>query len=143
MKWNLIFNLAGTIGPLVMFYIARSVIPDFQVLRDMELEALVCLFVPVCAAFVFLYQREEQQQSEDVRDHDPSIRWINQIINMLHLFNTYLLAIISSIYVIMYTMYCRIHNIQLEIHFYYFVFLQLTLLFFYLLALKPNEYLFL
>lgn len=142
MKWNLIFNLAGTIGPLVMFYIARSVIPDFQVLRDMELEALVCLFVPVCAAFVFLYQREEQQQSEDVRDHDPSIRWINQIINMLHLFNTYLLAIISSIYVIMYTMYCRIHNIQLEIHFYYFVFLQLTLLFFYLLALKPNEYLF-
>lgn len=137
---NLLFNLFGTLSSCVMFLIACYIIHDFNVLRDFEIEGIISIFIPSCIAFVLLYQREEQQ-SRHVTDHDPSIRWVNQVINMLHLFNVYFLAIISSIYIVTYTIYCRIHNIQIEISIFYFIFLQLALIFFYALSTQPHEYL--
>lgn len=61
---------------------------------------------------------------------------------MLHLFNAYFFPIISVVYVIAYTIYCRIYHIQLVMNGWYIFFLVGSVLYFYLLSLHPYEYLY-
>lgn len=140
-KGNALFNILGSLAPWGMLSIAENIIANFEVLKDFKIQSVISVFIPACVAFALLYQSEEQKNAA-VKDHDCSLKWLNQQINMLHLFNVFFLSIVSSIYIVTYTMYCRIHNKQLVMRLNYFVFLVIILLFFYILSFKEYDYLF-
>lgn len=138
------FNLLGALAACIMFLLAYKIIPDFSVLKRFQIEGIVSVFLSMSIVLVLLYQSEEQNRNENVvrLDHDPSIQWYNQKMNMLHLFNTYFFSLISVIYVVTYTIYCRIYHIQLVMDIKYVFFLVIAMLFFYTLSAHPYEYLY-
>ena len=138
---NLVFNMLGALSACTMYYLAHILIPDFGALKEFEIESVVSIFVPACWSFVYLYQQEEQNNPK-VRDHNTSIEWKNQRINMLHLFNVYFFSILSAVYVVAYTVYCRIHNRALVLNGSYIVYLIMVLVFFFVLSFHEYEYLF-
>lgn len=141
---NGLLNVLGVVAACSMFLLACNVIPDFGVLKKFQIEAVASVFISMTLALVLLYQSTEQgMYKKGVKmDHDPSIQWFNQRINMLHLFNAYFVPIISAVYIITYTIYCRIYHIQLDMDKKYITFLVLALLYFYVLSLHPHEYLY-
>lgn len=96
----------------MMLYIVRREIEDFQFIEDFYVEEIVLVFIPLCLWIAFSYQNIEQKDVPD--DHEPSLEWKNQICNMLHLFNTYFWSLVSAVFVVSYTLYCRIHFIWLR-----------------------------
>ncbi len=139
-----LFNAAGAAAACLMFALAHSIIPDFTVLKRFQIEKLVPVFISMSFILVFLYQSAEQSIKEKAAsiNHDPSIKWINQKINMLHLFNAYFVPVISAVYIITYTIYCRLYHITLVMDGKYILFLVITLLYFYILSMHSYEYLY-
>lgn len=142
---NGVLNFLGFLAASAMFLLVCDIIPNFNVLKRFQIEAFVSIFISLSATLVLLYQSTElamAKNQEIEMDHDPSIQWLNQRINMLHLFNAYFFPLISVVYVIAYTIYCRIYQIQLVMDRKYIGFLILALLYFYILSLHPYEYLY-
>lgn len=142
------FNLLGALAACIMFLLAYRIIPDFSVLKRFQIEGIVSIFLSMSIVLVLLYQSEEQIRYKNgdryvvTLDHDPGIQWFNQKINMLHLFNTYFFSLISVVYVVTYTVYCRIYHIHLVMDIKYVFFLVIAMLFFYSLSAHPYEYLY-
>lgn len=67
-------------------------------------------------------------------DHEADTKWLNQKLNMLHLFHAFFFSAISVVSIVCYSIYCYIHNLPLTIKWNYFLFLTLALLFFYSLS---------
>lgn len=138
---NLRFNLFGMLAAWMMLYIVRREIGDFQFIEDFYIEEIILVFIPLCLWIAFSYQNIEQQNVPD--DHDPSLVWKNQICNMLHLFNTYFWSLVSAVFVVSYTLYCRIHNMQIYLNGWYLVFLTVLLLFFYACGVSKYHHIYL
>lgn len=141
---NGLYNLGGVGASYAMFFLAHQIIPNFNLLEKFQIETYTSVFISMSAVLVCLYQSTEQEMDRQgvPMDHDPSIEWLNQRINMLHLFNAYFFPLISTVYIITYTIYCRIYQIPLVINGWYISFLVLALAYFYLLSLHPYEYLY-
>ena len=88
--------------------------------------------IPACVWLVLSYQSLEQHK--ELPDHDASIKWLNQKLNMVHLFHAYFFSSISVVLIVCCSIYYYIHNLQLTIQPNYFVLLTLALLFFYSLS---------
>ncbi len=141
---NAIFNIAGACAAYAMFFLAHRIIPDFNLLKRFQIESFVSLFISMSVTLVLLYQSTEQNMTKNgmPMDHCTSIRWHNQQINMLHLFNVYFFPLISAVYIVTYTIYCKTYHIPLVMNGSYIAFLVLALLFFYILPFHPHEYLY-
>lgn len=131
-KGNLIYNLLGVLSACVMFGVAHDIVGDFSYLKDFQAEGIVSVLIPACVGLALAYQSIEQHK--ELPDHDAGTKWLNQKLNMLHLFHTFFFSAVSVVLIVCYSIYCHIHNLQLEIHFNYFFFLTLALLFFYSLS---------
>lgn len=125
----------------MMLYIVRREIEDFQFIEDFYVEEIVLVFIPLCLWIAFSYQNIEQKDVPD--DHDPSLEWKNQICNMLNLFNTYFWSLVSAVFVVSYTLYCRIHNMQVYLNGWYLAFLTVLLLFFYACGVSKYQHIYL
>ncbi len=140
---NLGLNMAGSASAISMIYVAYKEIKDFQFIEDFQIDSIVAILVPVCVWIVFSYQSIEQQKygrrPESV-NHDPSLKWANQMFNVLHLINVCFWALISSVLVVAYTLYCHIHSIQLNMEWSYLWLLTMVLIFFYLCAFVEHDY---
>lgn len=140
---NLGLNIAGGLSANSMIYVAYREIKDFQFIEDFQIDSIIAVLVPICVWIVFSYQSIEQQKYNNRRqsvNHDPSLKWINQMFNVLHLINVCFWALISSVLVIAYTLYCHIHNIQLNMEWSYLWLLTMVLIFFYLCAFVEHDY---
>lgn len=131
-KWNRIYNLLGALSACVMFITAHDIIGDFSYLKDFQIEGIVSILVPACVWLVLAYQSLEQHKK--LPDHEANLKWLNQKLNMVHLFHTFFFSAISVVLIVCYSIYYYIHNLQLTIQPNYFVFLSLALLFFYSLS---------
>lgn len=131
-KWNLIYNLLGAISACVMFWIAHEIVRDFSYLQEFQVEGIVPILVSACVGLVLAYQSIEQHK--ELPDHDADTKWLNQKLNMLHLFHAIFFSATSVVIIVSYSIYCYIHNLQLTIRPNYFVFLSVALLFFYALS---------
>lgn len=137
---NLGFNIVGALAALMMYVIVCNIIKDFSCLKSFYIEGVVSVFFPACTGLVFAYQSVEQSKDKDEMDHDASIKSINQKFNMLHLFNVFFLASVSTVYILAYTLYCHIYQQDLKMEFKYYFFLTLMLIFFYTLAFGMHRY---
>lgn len=135
---NLVCNLAGAVAAVMLLLIAHYEIKDFRFLEEYHIDSILKIILPVCLWIALSYQSIEQQSGR--KNHDPSLKWKNQICNMLHLFNIYFWVFLSTILIIAYTIYCHIHNVQLMMNVWYLVFLSLVLIFFYLCAFNREEH---
>lgn len=131
-KWNGIFNFLGALSACVMFIIAHDIIGDFSYLKEFQIEGIVSILIPACVWLVLSYQSLEQHK--ELPDHEASMKWMNQKLNMVHLFHAFFVSSISVVLIVCYSIYYYIHNLQLTIQPNYFVFLTLALLFFYSLS---------
>jgi Phosphoglycerol transferase and related proteins, alkaline phosphatase superfamily len=131
-KWNLIYNLLGALSTCVMFMIAHDIIGDFSYLKEFQIEGIVSILISVCVWLVLSYQSLEWHK--ELPDHDANIKWLNQKLNMVHLFHAFFFSSISVVLIVCYSIYYYIHNLQLMIQPNYFIFLTLALLFFYSLS---------
>ncbi|MBD5520934.1 MAG: hypothetical protein HDR03_06860 [Lachnospiraceae bacterium] len=129
---NTIFNIAGAFSACAMFGIAHYIIRDFSCLKEFKIEKIVSILIPACVWLVLAYQSIEQQKK--LPDHDADTKLLNQKLNMLHLFHAFFFSALSVVLIVCYSIYCYIHNLQLEIHYTYFILLTLALAFFYLLS---------
>lgn len=140
---NLALNIAGCASAISMIYAAFKEIKDFRFIEDFQIDSIIAILVPICVWIVFSYQSIEQQKyacETKSFNHDPSLRWINQMFNVLHLINVCFWALISSVLVVAYTLYCHIHNIQLDLEWPYLWLLTMVLIFFYLCAFVEHDY---
>ena len=131
-KWNRIYNFLGSLSACVMFGIVHDIVKDFSYLKEFQIEGIVSILIPICVALVLAYQSMEQHK--ELPDHEAGTKWLNQKLNMLHLFHVFFFSSISVVLIVCYSIYCYIHNLQLTIHPNYFFFLTLALLFFYSLS---------
>lgn len=131
-KWNRIYNVLGAFSACAMFWLAREIVGDFSYLEEFQIEGIVSILLPVCVGLVIAYQSIEQHK--ELPDHDADTKWLNQKLNMLHLFHAFFFSAISVVFIVCYSIYCYIHNLQLMIHPMYFIFLSVALLFFYSLS---------
>lgn len=131
-KWNRIYNLLGVLSACVMFIIAHDIIGDFSYLKEFQIEGIVSILIPACVWLALSYQSLEQHK--ELPDHEASIKWLNQKLNMVHLFHAFFFSSISVVLIVCYSIYYYIHNLQLTMQPGYFVFLTLALLFFYSLS---------
>lgn len=142
-KWypflNFFFNIVGAFCACAMFMIAIYMIEDFNRLMNFPLADIVGILVPLCTGLVLAYQNIELKNEK--LDHDASPKWINQMFNMLHLFQVYFLASVSVVVVVAYTIYCHMHRIGITMHLEYYVFLSFALLFFYIISQHQHDYL--
>lgn len=136
---NAVFNFFGAISACAMFRIAIMAIDDFTCLSVFALEDAIAVLIPLCVGFVLAYQSLEQKNA-DV-GHGTSTKWLNQKLNMLHLFHVYFLAFLSVTFIVAYTVYCYMHGRNLEMDGWYFLLLTLMLLYFYLLSQHRHDYL--
>lgn len=111
-----------------MFIIAHDIIEDFSYLKEFQIEGIVSILISACVWLVLAYQSLEQHK--ELPDHEANMKWLNQKLNMVHLFHAYFLSSISVVLIVCYSIYYYIHNLQLTIKLNYFVFLTLALLFF-------------
>lgn len=88
--------------------------------------------VPGIFGFPINYQSIEQHK--ELPDHDADTKWLNQKLNMLHLFHAFFFSSLSVVSIVCYSIYCYIHNLPLTIKLNYFVCLSFALLFFYSLS---------
>lgn len=72
-----------------MFWIARGIIGDFTYLKDFHIEGIVSMLISVCVCLVLVYQSIEQNKK--LPDHSAKTKWLNQKLNMLHLFRAFFL----------------------------------------------------
>lgn len=131
-KWNRIYNLLGALSAWAMLKIVHDIVGDFSYLEEFQIEGIISILIPVCVGLVLAYQSIEQHK--ELPDHEADTKWLNQKLNMLHLFHAFFFSSISVVFVVCYSIYCYIHNLQLTIHLNYFVFLSIALLFFYSLS---------
>lgn len=147
---NFLFNLLGAVAALAMLFTAKKEIGDFRYLEEFYIQEIIVLAVPACLAIALSYQALEQEKhaknANDVNnankkmDHSPSLEWINQVFNVLHLFNAYFFSAMSSILIVSYTIYCHSHHMDLYLNIYYLVFLSSVLVFFYACGLHWSEH---
>ena len=131
-KGNRIFNFLGALSACMMFWIAHSIVGDFFYLKEFQIEGIVPILVSACVGLVLAYQSIEQHK--ELPDHDAGTKWLNQKLNMLHLFHAFFFSAISVVSIVCYSIYCYIHNLTLIIKWDYFFFLTLALVFFYSLS---------
>lgn len=138
---NLIYNAVGAAAACGMFIIATGGIDNIGVLADLHVEDITLLFVPICLWMAFSYQYEEQQN--ELEDHSPSLKWKNQVLNVLYLTNVYFWSLVSSGILISYTLYCHVHHVPMRASVWYLVLLNIDLIFFYLCGISRLHYLYL
>lgn len=63
-------------------------------------------------------------------DHLTSLKWKNQIVNVLYLTNVHFWSLVSSEILISYTLYCHIHHVPMEAKVHYLMLLTFALCFF-------------
>lgn len=64
-------------------------------------------------------------------DHDASLNRIDQILNVLHLFNAFFCSLTSAAFIFAYTLYCRLIHVTLVLDIWYLAALSILLIFFY------------
>ncbi len=131
-KWNGIYNLLGALSACAMFIIAHDIIGDFSYLKEFQIEGIISVLISACVWLVLSYQSLELHKV--LPDHDADIKWLNQKLNMVHLFHAIFFSSISVVLIVCYSIYYYIHNLHLTIQPSYFIFLTLALLFFYSLS---------
>ena len=140
---NLGFNLLGAASALGMLSVAHKEITDFRFIEDFYVQEIIVMLIPVCLGIVFSYQAIEQQKNKKEMDHAPSLKWKNQICNIIHLFNAYFWALTSSVFMVSYTLYCHIHHVQMYLNVRHLVFLSIALCFFYVCGFHQHRHVYL
>ncbi|MDE7445112.1 MAG: hypothetical protein K2N15_05320 [Lachnospiraceae bacterium] len=138
------FNLSGAVASCAVFGLIYSVVGDFRCLKFFYIEDLVPLIASVSVWMAIIYQKIERKKYKELKlDHDPTLNHMNQKLNLLHLFNVYFLAIVSVVYLVSYTIYCRKYHIDIVIHpITYFILITVALWFFYKLSQHEHRYLY-
>lgn len=127
-KGNRFYNLLGAGSACVMFGIAHNIVGDFSYLNEFQIQGIVPILISACVGLVLAYQSIEQHK--ELPDHDADTKWLNQKLNMLHLFHAFFFSSLSVVSIVCYSIYCYIHNLPLTIKLNYFVCVSLALLFF-------------
>ena len=142
---NLKYNIMGVAASCAVFALIYSVVWDFSYLKYFYIEDLIPLLASVSVWIAIIYQKIERKKYKAKKlDHDPSLKHMNQKLNLLHLFNVYFLAIISVVYLVSYTIYCRMYNISVVINpRACYVLISITLFFFYIISQHEHRYLYL
>lgn len=112
-KGNLIYNLLGAFSACAMFGIAHNIVGDFSYLKEFQIEGIVPILISACVGLVLSYQSIEQHK--ELPDHEAGTKWLNQKLNMLHLFHAFFFSAISVVSIVCYSIYCYIHNLPLII----------------------------
>lgn len=131
-KGNRFYNLLGAGSACVMFGIAHNIVGDFSYLNEFQIQGIVPILISACVGLVLAYQSIEQHK--ELPDHDADTKWLNQKLNMLHLFHAFFFSSLSVVSIVCCSIYCYIHNLPLTIKLNYFVCVSLALLFFYSLS---------
>lgn len=140
-KANCFFNCAGAANAIAMLWIIYEEIDDFRFLENFYIETIIQFLFPLCMMIAFSYQSIEQENADEL-DHDPSLKWPNQMWNLMHLFSTYFWALFSGAMMLSYTCYCYIYHMTLTLNWRYLVFLSLGLVFFYSCSNHRHEYIY-
>lgn len=135
---NLRYNIGGAVCAVMMLEIARIEIKDFRFLEDFRIESIFKILLPICLWIALSYQSAEQQSSK--LNHDASLKWINQMFNILHLFNVYFWVFFSTALIVGYNIYCHINNVKMTMNIFYLVFLTIVISFFYMCAANEHEH---
>lgn len=136
---NLGFNILGACSACSMLFIARKEITDFRFIEEFYVKEIIVMLVPLCLCIAFSYQTAEQQMKKKEMDHSASLKWKNQICNIMHLINTYFFSLASAVFVVAYTLYCYVHHTKTYLNEGYLVLLSITLFFFYICGLHKNK----
>lgn len=136
---NCFFNCAGAFSAIGMLWIIHEEISDFLFLESFHVEETIQFLFPICMTIALSYQSIEQKNANHL-DHDPSLKWPNQMWNLVHLFDTYFWALFSGALLLSYTRYCYIYHMPLVLNWRYLLFLSLSLIFFYSCSNHPHEY---
>lgn len=142
---NFKFNISGAAASCAVFGLVYLVVGDFNYLKFFYIEDLIPIIATVSVWIAVIYQKIERKKDKAGEvDHDTSLKYMNQKLNLLHLFNVFFLAIVSVVYLVSYTIYCRTYHIRFAIHpCAYYVLITVALIFFYLLSLHKHRYLYL
>lgn len=141
---NCMYNLMGAAAAGAVFGLASGVIKDFGYLKYFYVDDLIPIFACISVWIAIVYQQGERKKDREKKlDHDPSLKFLNQKLNLLHLFNVYFLSIISVVYLVVYTIYCRINHISIAVrldNFYFWI--SVVMVFFYALLQHELRYLY-
>jgi len=146
---NLTFNVLGAIATGSSILAASMIIEDDYGLYRSQLSAMTTLVLAVCVWIAFTFQRAEQKAYSDglhsVKSdkYDPSLKWKNQILNVVNLVNVYFFSLFSGVLVFIYARYCFVHGYRPKMSIWIYIFLSIILLFFYACALNPQKHIYL
>ena len=137
-------NLRGAAASCAVLGLVYSIVGDFRYLKAFYIEDLVPVIASVSLWMVIIYQKIESKKYKAHKvDHDTSLKHMNQKLNLLHLFNVYFLAIISVVYLVAYTIYCRNNHIDIVIQpVAYYILITVALWYFYTLMQHKYRYLY-
>lgn len=146
---NMLYNGFGAAIAVAMLQIASVCIENLNILSLFYTEQIILIFIPVCFWIALFYQYEEQQEWEreaqnQQMDHDTSLKWKNQVLNILHLANIYFWVVVSALLMICYILYCHIHHVDMELTGIYLAYFSLALSFFHTIGtFVPRSHLYL
>lgn len=136
-------NLYGAAAACASFLVAYIIIGDFGTLEAFYIDDIIPTVASVCIWMTLIYQKTEQKKERAGElDHSAKLKHINQILNLLHLFNVYFLSIVSVIYIVAYTIYCQIYHMGVAIDIWCLFLLSVILAFFYKLSQHKYQYLY-
>lgn len=117
---------------------------DFSYLKSFYIEDIVPAIASASVWMAIIYQKVERMKYKERKlDHDPALKNRNQMLNLLHLVNVYFLAIVSVVYLVSYTIYCRNYHIKVEIQpMVVYVLVTMGLWYFYVLLQHEHRYLY-
>lgn len=141
-KGNRKFNILGFFCLVTAMEIMYRTIQNTVFLTTFYPQIIADWLIPVCLWITFSYQYQERRKGSSL-DHSPGLEWKNQILNMVHLTNTYFWSILSGILLICYTLYCFIHHIPIQLNVWHLLAISMILIFFYTLAWASHTYLYL
>lgn len=127
---NLGFNLLGVACVWCMLFTLYHEVADFRFLQTIPVASIISLTIPLCLWLVLSYQSTEQQEHNKL-DHDASLNRINQILNVLHLFNASFCSLTSAAFIFAYTLHCRLIHVEPVLDIWYLAALSILLVFFY------------
>lgn len=129
---NFGFNMLGLGCVWCMLFTLYHEVPDFRFLRSIPVVPIITLTIPLCIWVVLSYQyTEQQEQGKSVLDHDTSLAKINQLFNILHLFNAFFWTLTAAALMVAYTLYCRLSHVEMVLDIWYLLALSGLLVFFY------------
>jgi len=146
---NLGFNLAGALAASASLWAASLVIKDYWGIYRLDLSTAISFIMAACVWIAFAYQKAEQS-NPDTNDpskkpdaYDPSLKWKNQILNIIHLVNVYFFSLLSGFLLFTYSYYCYSHGHKPALTWEIYIQLSIILIFFYMCARNKMEHVYL